>query len=66
MNDAEILNPKSMVPNCAELWEWYKLLSIRLREHSDMIDYGPAIGGVNEIADEIDAHTSEIEYLTRM
>lgn len=62
MNNAEILNPKSMVPNCAELWEWYKTISPRIKNALINRD-GTA---VEDIADEIEAHKPEIEYLTRM
>ena len=62
LTNADILNPKLMAPRCAELWEWYKTVSTRLKTALKNRD-GKA---VEAIADEIDAHAVEIEYQCRI
>jgi hypothetical protein len=72
MNDAEILNPKSLVPNCAELLLKYKSSLDLLNEslycytlaevdycEVDKVKVIESAQGFNSIVDEI-------EYLTRM
>ena len=62
LTNANILNPKSMAPRCAALWEWYKTVSPRLKTALINRD-GTA---VEDIVDEIDAHAVEIEYQCRI
>jgi hypothetical protein len=69
MNNSEILNPKFMVPNCAELWQRFQHNLDLLNEAMSMHPKNSIQGDVFKLLDAVDGFNSmkdEIEYLTRM